>query len=85
VHCFIYKSLKQQELYLYVLRENDFADVPESLLTSIGQSELAMSLELTPKRQLARADVTQVMQQLQNQGFYVQMPPTKVPASDQLQ
>jgi uncharacterized protein YcgL (UPF0745 family) len=85
VHCFIYKSLKQQELYLYVLRENDFTDVPESLLTSIGQSELAMSLELTPKRQLARADVAQVMQQLQNQGFYVQMPPTKVPAPDQLQ
>jgi uncharacterized protein YcgL (UPF0745 family) len=85
VHCFIYKSLKQEGLYLYVLRENDFADVPESLLTSIGQSELAMSLELTPKRQLARADVAQVMQQLQDQGFYVQMPPTKVPASDQLQ
>ncbi len=82
---FIYKSLKQEDLYLYVLRENDFADVPESLLTSIGQSELVMPLELTLERQLARADVSQVMQQLQDQGFYVQMPPSKTPAPELLQ
>lgn len=79
MHCFIYKSLKQQDLYLYVLRENDFADVPESLLTSIGKPELVMSLELMPDRQLARVDVSQVIQHLQDQGFYVQMPPTQVP------
>ena len=85
MHCFIYKSLIREELYLYVLREHDFSDVPTSLMQSMGKPELVMSLELTSARQLARADVNQVMAHLRDQGFYVQMPPIKVPAAELLQ
>lgn len=85
MQCFIYKSLKRDELYLYLLRENDFSDVPALLLKSLGQTELVMPLQLSPEHSLARADVNEVIEQLQNQGYYVQMPPTQLPASELLQ
>lgn len=85
MHCYIYKSVKREGLYLYLLREDDFADVPEALVQSLGRAELVMPLELSPDRKLVRADVVQVMEQLQAQGYYLQLPPTKLPAPESLQ
>ena len=84
MHCFIYKSLQRDGLYLYLLREDDFADVPASLVQSLGRTELVMPLELTPERKLVRADVVQVIEQLQAQGYYVQLPPTTASLLDRL-
>jgi len=75
VPCAIYRSAKKAESYLYVERENDFARVPQALLDMLGQLTLVMSLELHPQRKLAQVDVTQVMQRLRQQGYYLQMPP----------
>ncbi len=81
MQCFIYKSLKKDELYLYIKQKDDFSDIPETLLDSLGRLEFVMALELTPKRTLARADVNQVMQSLTEKGFFIQMPPTPVTAN----
>ncbi len=73
--CTIYKSLRKDGLYLY-LRDRDMLEkLPEPLLKSLGNTELVMELELTPERTLARADVNEVIRSLNEQGFYVQMPP----------
>ena len=85
MHCFIYKSQKKAELYLYIARRDDFSDVPEMLLQSIGEPEFVMELELTLERKLAREDNRQVIEQLRNKGFFVQMPPTQIPAPEGLQ
>jgi uncharacterized protein YcgL (UPF0745 family) len=37
-----------------------------------------MTLELTPDRTLARADPEQVRQQLETQGYYLQLPPSDI-------
>ena len=79
MQCFIYKSLKKNELYLYVEKKDDFSTIPESLLASFGKIEFVMDLELTPERKLAQEDVSQVMLSLQDRGFFVQMPPTIIP------
>ncbi|MCK4842640.1 MAG: YcgL domain-containing protein [Methylococcales bacterium] len=76
---FIYKSLKKNELYLYLEKKDDFSQIPEPLLKSFGRIEFVMALELTPERKLAREDVNKVLANLQNKGFYVQMPPIIVP------
>ena len=39
--------------------------------------ELVMQLDLHAERKLARADVEQVMRELKDRGFYLQMPPTE--------
>jgi len=76
---YIYKSLKKDELYLYLQKKDDFSIIPEPLLNSFGKIEFVMELEITPERKLAREDVTKVIAGLQEKGFFVQMPPTIIP------
>ncbi len=78
---YIYKSLKKDELYLYVLEKDDFSQVPEALLNSFGKIEFVMQLEITPERKLAREETEKVIASLQDKGFFVQMPPTIIPES----
>ncbi|MEQ6341390.1 MAG: YcgL domain-containing protein [Gammaproteobacteria bacterium] len=73
--CAIYKSLKKMDTYLYMEREDDFSRVPETLLKLLGQLQLVMNIELTPERNLAQANPEEVRQQLQAQGYYLQLPP----------
>lgn len=79
--CFIYRSSKKDQLYLYLARKDDFADLPPLLLDSLGQPAFVMELELTPERPLARAKAAEVMASLEEKGFYLQMPP-KDPLAD---
>ncbi len=73
--CVVYKSERKQDAYLYIEREDDFTRVPEALLSLLGRLEWVMALELTAERRLAQADTQQVRQLLQQQGYYLQMPP----------
>ncbi len=75
MQCTIYKGNKKTDHYLYIEKENDFSRVPQALLELLGCLELVLSLELSTKRQLAQADVNDVIQQLTEQGYYFQMPP----------
>lgn len=70
----IYKSKKKQDSYLYVEQEDDFSQVPEILIKSLGQLEIAMTLDLSVTKKLARADIKQVISALEEDGFYLQMP-----------
>lgn len=79
--CFIYKSTKKDQLYLYLAKKDDFTDVPPLLLESMGIPGFVMELELTPERSLARANPTEVIASIKEKGFYLQMPP-KDPLSD---
>lgn len=80
MQCFIYKSLKKDELYLYLDKKDDFSSVPEKLFNSFGRLQFVMELELTRERKLAREDVRRVMASLENKGFFVQMPPVMTPS-----
>ena len=77
--CWIYRSAKKEEMYLYLAQEDDFDAVPELLMRRFGRPTLVMTLELHPERTLARADVRKVMAQLQEEGYYLQMPPKLAP------
>ncbi len=73
--CTVYRSARHEGMYLYVPKSEDLSRVPEALLQRFGKAELAMTLLLHPERQLARVDVGKVLDELQDQGFYLQMPP----------
>ena len=85
MQCFIYKSSKQDELYLYVDKKDDFSSLPDLLINRIGKPVFVMELELTPNRKLAREDTKKVIEHLRERGFFVQMPPLKIPAPEILQ
>lgn len=62
-------------MYLYVDKQEDLERVPDALLKRFGKPEQAMTLVLTPERELARVDIKKVLAGLEEQGFFLQMPP----------
>ena len=75
--CEVFRSPRKPEMYLYVDKSQGYRDLPELLLNQFGEPEPVMTLLLTPERKLARADAAEVLQQIESQGFYLQMPPTR--------
>ena len=75
MQCVVYKSLKQFDYFLFVKKEDEFARVPDGLRQMLGVLEKVMDLGLDENRKLAQADVVAVMQQIEEQGYYLQMPP----------
>jgi uncharacterized protein YcgL (UPF0745 family) len=73
--CYIYRSKKQLEMYLFLAKEDDFECVPDEILKGLGQLEKAMELELTPESKLARSNPEEVIRNLKERGFHIQMPP----------
>ncbi|WP_062065175.1 YcgL domain-containing protein [Cellvibrio sp. OA-2007] len=73
--CEIYRSPKEEGMYLYVKKEEGLTKVPEELLKIFGKPQQAMVLLLTPGKKLAHASVEKVAECLDEQGFYLQLPP----------
>ncbi len=73
--CWIYRSSRKDEMYLYLACEDGFDVLPEGLRTQFGEPALVIQLELHPGRPLAREDVNEVITSLQQQGFHLQLPP----------
>ncbi len=71
----IYRSSKKEGLYLFVPAGTDLNELPEALLISFGKPEYSMKIVLTEEKKLARANTLEVIEALQDQGFYLQMPP----------
>lgn len=74
MQCAIYKSRKKQDTYLYLAAKDDFSRVPEPLLQLIGQPVHVLDLELSPDRKLAQEDAAEVLRNLQERGWHLQMP-----------
>jgi uncharacterized protein YcgL (UPF0745 family) len=77
MHCYIYKSQKQADYYLYLRNEIDHggaSDVPPVLIKLLGELSLVIEFDLKPDRELAQAEVGQVIQDILGQGYYLQMP-----------
>ena len=72
--CAVYKSPRKKETFLYIEKKGDFSPVPKALLETFGQPELVMLVPLH-KRQLATADAAKVMDEIRQNGFYLQIPP----------
>lgn len=74
--CDIYKSKKKEELYLYVSKAEGLERVPEELQAKINCEKPIMGLVLTPERKLSRVDVSKVIAEINEKGYYLQMPPS---------
>ncbi len=79
LHCWVYRSPRHQEMYLYLDSEQGFERLPAGLREHFGEPVLVIELELSPTRNLAREDVTMVMSNLRTQGYHLQLPPELKP------
>jgi uncharacterized protein YcgL (UPF0745 family) len=73
--CFVYKSNKKADSYVYLNQKDDFEKIPDQLLQLFGKPEFTLEFELTDDRKLALANAKQVIQSLSDQGYYLQMSP----------
>jgi uncharacterized protein YcgL (UPF0745 family) len=73
--CKVYRSDKKAETYLYLADDMEFNDLPTQLQEQFGAPAFVLRLELSTDRNLARVDVTKVLESLAVHGFYLQLPP----------
>ena len=84
MHCDIYKFSKKEDLYVYIARPdypNDTKEIkdwlailPKAFRQAIGREAFVMHLDLANTQKLARVDKQEVLEKLQSQGYFVQMP-----------
>ena len=72
--CAIYKSSKKAEAYLYIEKRDDFSRVPEPLMATFGKPLFVMLFNLTGEKALLRTEKNKVLQEIQDKGFYLQLP-----------
>jgi len=70
----VYRSSVKEGMYIYMGAENSLDTIPAAVMKQLGQPEKALDFELTPSRQLPNADAKEVLETIENQGFYIQMP-----------
>lgn len=76
--CNIFKSLKKPDTYVFVDAESKVDEVlPPTLKPILGMLEFSMELEITSERKLARAPATEVLANIEKQGFHLQLPPER--------
>ena len=71
--CHIYRSSRKLDTYLYLVDKDDFSVIPDDLLRVFGTPEFSFSFDLTQERELAREDAGEVLDNLANQGYHLQL------------
>ena len=71
----VFRSARKKGTYLYLPRGANFEELPEVLRQTFGTPELALSLNLTEGRKLARYEAEEVLTALDKHGFFLQLPP----------
>ncbi|MCP4388871.1 MAG: YcgL domain-containing protein [Gammaproteobacteria bacterium] len=71
--CHIYRSNLKLDTYLYLIDKDDFSVVPQELLRVFGPPEFSFSFDLTEDRTLVREDTPEVIENLESQGYHLQL------------
>ena len=72
----VFASSRKSDTYLYVEAGSDLADLPEALQALLGTLRSVITIDLTPEISLARTTASEVLQQIAEEGYYLQLPPT---------
>jgi len=54
MQCYVYRSSRKPDTYIYLPEKDAFDDIPEALMRVFGEPEFALEFELTPDRSLAQ-------------------------------
>ena len=80
VLCTIYKGSRDEELYLYVTKGEDLSQLPEELMSRLGELKVVMTLAISANRKLARVKAETVLEEIKKNGYFLQLPPKFDPA-----
>jgi uncharacterized protein YcgL (UPF0745 family) len=75
MNCSVYRSPRKDYTYIYLAEGHTLEDIPSELLDAFGAPEFVIDLDLSPERELATENVKQVMRNLSERGYHLQLPP----------
>jgi uncharacterized protein len=75
MQCFVYKSMRRAETYVYLRAADAFDALPGAIVEQLGNLAFVIEIDLSPQRKLARENVEEVMNNLVAQGYHLQFPP----------
>lgn len=84
MNCFVYRSDRKSGMYLYLKEKDNFSSVPQALLDLLGDITFSFEFDLGEDRKLVRAEAKEVIRNMQENGFFLQMPPSKDEQGTQL-
>ena len=73
--CFVYRSGKREDTYLFLPLGQKFDDLDDGLRAAFGEPVPVMKLDVNEDTRLAQADAGQVLKAFEEQGYYLQLPP----------
>ncbi|MFT6269654.1 MAG: hypothetical protein ACJAVV_002481 [Alphaproteobacteria bacterium] len=71
----VYKSPRKADTFLYVEKRDDFAAVPEGLMKQFGVPIFVMLIPLSKRETVAGINRDKLVERIQAEGFYLQLPP----------
>jgi len=72
--CFVYRSPRKPGAFLFVAEKGDFSELPEAMLKLFGVPEFSFEFPLTYDRALKIGDAKAILEKIEEQGFYLQLP-----------
>lgn len=76
MQCFVYRSKQKTGTYLILPEQtDDISHLPDSLVKVFGTPQFSFEFELTGERKLMRISSDELREKLEQQGFYLQLPP----------
>ncbi len=80
MQCFVYKSLRKAETYVFLKSAETFDVLPGPIAEQLGTLAFVIEIQLSSQRKLARENVDEVMVNLGVQGYHLQFPPPPLPS-----
>lgn len=71
-----YRHTKKEATYLYLAQKLGWDQLPEALQQQFPKTNHVIDFDMSPERKLARADSQKVYEALNNEGYYLQLPPS---------
>ena len=75
--CTVLKSHRKADTYLYIPKDTQLDELPEELLQLVTPHTVVTTLYVTPERKLARMQGAELLQRIDHDGFFLQLPPTQ--------
>ncbi|WP_081296877.1 YcgL domain-containing protein [Gilliamella sp. App4-10] len=71
--CYIYRSTKKENCYLYMENENDFSTIPDKIISIFGAPIFVMKVLLDGKRKFVVGTANEIEEKIKADGFFLQM------------
>lgn len=71
---YIYRSEKKADCYIYLAKPKEAFELPAAVTKILGDLTLVMEIDIHEGSKLAQVKPQQVLESMQQQGFYIQMP-----------